>query len=188
MAVKYCYYENGVEEIVTETQLQEYFDTTESLEEQKSQGTTYETWLEELTHMQILNLYKIEVPSIYRHEYVCCLPSRLERVIMKEVRETISELLLSDAEKASAIENANNSKVCDLTDTIEIVFIEETEPILDSIIYKHGKDDYAIWQLDLPSEAITEIETILDRYRDTGCSTRGRVKDLIAEYKRNAKK
>ena len=186
--VKYLYYENGKEEILTETQLREYFNTNKGFAKQKEQGTTYETWLEEMLHMQILNLYAVEVPSRYRHEYVCCLPSSLESVIMKEVRKTISELRLSDAEKSVAIENANSSKVCDLTDTIEIVFVEDEEPIMESIIYKHGDDDYAIWQLDLPESAIREIESILDKYRHRGCSTRGRAKDLIAEYKRNAKK
>lgn len=57
------------------------------------------------------------------HEYVCCLPKEIEAEVMKEIEETISTLLLTDEEKAEAIENANNSKVCDLTDTIEIEFI-----------------------------------------------------------------
>ena len=42
---------------------------------------------------------------------------------MTEIKKVVSTLLLTDTEKQEAIENANNSKVCDLTDTIEIEFI-----------------------------------------------------------------
>lgn len=44
---------------------------------------------------------------------------------------------------------------------------------MEAIIYKHGTDDFELWQLDLPKEAMDLIETILDQYRDTGCSVRG---------------
>ena len=42
---------------------------------------------------------------------------------MDEVINTIHELHLSEEKKAAAIEDANNEKVCNLTDTIEIEFI-----------------------------------------------------------------
>jgi hypothetical protein len=57
------------------------------------------------------------------------------------------------------------------------------EPIMESIIYKHGDNNYSIWQLDIPDEAIMEIENILDKYRHRGCSTRGTVEDLVREWK-----
>lgn len=64
----------------------------------------------------------MNIPKIYRHEYVCCLPKELEIAIMEEVKAEIATLLITDKEKAEAIENANYSKACDLTDTIEIEF------------------------------------------------------------------
>ncbi|MGN0414431.1 MAG: hypothetical protein ACI4FX_02940 [Agathobacter sp.] len=64
----------------------------------------------------------VRVPKIYSHEYVCCLPLALEKRVMAEVRKEISTLLLSDEEKIEAIGNAAHSKVCDLTDTINIIW------------------------------------------------------------------
>lgn len=58
-----------------------------------------------------------------QHENVSCLPKELELAIMKEVKKEVSSLLLSDSEKKKAIENANNSKVCDLEDTIKIEYV-----------------------------------------------------------------
>lgn len=63
------------------------------------------------------------IPKQYRHEYVCCLPIELEQGIMSEVKKEITSLYLSDLEKQEAIENANNEKVCNLTETINIKFI-----------------------------------------------------------------
>lgn len=58
----------------------------------------------------------------YKHEYVSCLPVSLENQIMTEVKKAIAPLFLTELEKEEAIENARTSKVCDLTDTIDIVF------------------------------------------------------------------
>ncbi len=63
------------------------------------------------------------VSKEYKHEYVCCLPKELEQTVMNEVKKEINFLHLTNNEKQEAIENANNSKLCDLTDTIEIKFI-----------------------------------------------------------------
>lgn len=52
---------------------------------------------------------------------------------------------------------------------------------LIATLYKHGHDDYEIWFLDLPKEAIAEIEAIFDRYRDTGSSVRGTKDDIRRE-------
>lgn len=52
---------------------------------------------------------------------------------------------------------------------------------MEAIIYKHGDDDFELWQLDLPTEAMELIETILDQYRDTGCSVRGTANDIKEE-------
>lgn len=50
---KYHYYENGTEEIFTESELKKYFDSCEDLEDQKAQGTTFKSWLSECVQMQI---------------------------------------------------------------------------------------------------------------------------------------
>ena len=52
---------------------------------------------------------------------------------------------------------------------------------LIAVLYKHGYDDYELWDLDLPKEAIREIEGIFDRYRHTGCSTRGTLSQIKEE-------
>lgn len=52
--MKYYYYEEGKTETFTETELQNYFENTAALNKQKRQGTTYETWKDEMIHMQIL--------------------------------------------------------------------------------------------------------------------------------------
>lgn len=54
-------------------------------------------------------------------------------------------------------------------------------PELTAVIYRHGTDDYEIWTLDLPESAVTEIENILNRYIDTGCSVRGTAKEIGKE-------
>ena len=64
----------------------------------------------------------MKIPKKYKYEYVCCLPIPLEQTIMKRVEKAIHSLLLSEEEKQQALEDANCSKVCDLTETIEICF------------------------------------------------------------------
>ena len=64
----------------------------------------------------------MRISEKYKHEYVCCLPKGLETAIMKRVEKAIHSLLLSESEKEQALEDANTSKVCDLTETIEICF------------------------------------------------------------------
>lgn len=58
----------------------------------------------------------------YSHEYVCRLPLELEKKVMDAVKEASSSLILSDQERQEAVDNANNSRVCDLTDMIRLVF------------------------------------------------------------------
>ena len=65
----------------------------------------------------------IKINKELSHEFVCYLPQELEAKIMKEVRKEIATLLLTEDEKQEAIQNANDSKLCDLTDTITIEFI-----------------------------------------------------------------
>ena len=65
----------------------------------------------------------IKIPQKYSHEYVCCLSIELEQSIMQEVKKEVANLFLTDSEKQEAIENANNEKLCNLTDTINIEFI-----------------------------------------------------------------
>ena len=64
----------------------------------------------------------MNIPKKYKFKYVCCLPKDLEVAIMKRVKKAIYSLLLSEEEKQQALEDANTSKVCDLTETIEICF------------------------------------------------------------------
>ena len=65
----------------------------------------------------------LKIPKQYKYDYTCCLPEKLERQVMQEVKKEVANLLLTDSEKQEAIENANNEKVCNLTDTISIEFI-----------------------------------------------------------------
>lgn len=65
----------------------------------------------------------IKILKQYANEYVTCLPVSYEKEIMNTVTNAVHELHLSEEEKAVAIKNANNEKVCNLTDTIEIEFI-----------------------------------------------------------------
>ena len=55
--MKWMYYESedGCPREITLQQLKEYFENTEGLEEQKREGTTFESWLDEMEKMQILN-------------------------------------------------------------------------------------------------------------------------------------
>lgn len=64
----------------------------------------------------------MSIPKKFKYEYICCLPKNLEAAIMKRVEEKIHSLLLSEEEKQQALEDANASKVCDLTETIDICF------------------------------------------------------------------
>ena len=50
---KYHYYENNIEETFTESELKIYFDSCEDLKDQKEQGTTFKSWLNECIRMQI---------------------------------------------------------------------------------------------------------------------------------------
>lgn len=54
----YLYYENGTKEKLSLSEVKKLFETTVD-NEQKEQGTTFETWLDEMEKMQILN--KVEV-------------------------------------------------------------------------------------------------------------------------------
>lgn len=64
----------------------------------------------------------MRISEKYKFEYVCCLPKSIEAAIMKRVEKVIYSLLLTESEKEQALEDANTSKVCDLTETIEICF------------------------------------------------------------------
>lgn len=64
----------------------------------------------------------MNIPKKFKYEYVCCLPKDLEAAIMERVEKAIHSLLLSEEEKKQALEDANTSKVCDLTETIDICF------------------------------------------------------------------
>ena len=54
----------------------------------------------------------LKVSKQYKHEYICCLPVKLESRVMKEVMNKIGMLPLAEKEKQEAIENACNEKLC----------------------------------------------------------------------------
>ena len=47
-------YENGKAERYTQSDLEDYFEHNPGLQEQKDYGTDFESWLNEMEHMQIL--------------------------------------------------------------------------------------------------------------------------------------
>lgn len=65
----------------------------------------------------------IAIPKTYKFEPVCCIPADLEKQIMTKIKKEVASLLLTDTEKQEAIENANNEKIINLTNTIKIKFI-----------------------------------------------------------------
>lgn len=68
---------------------------------------------------------QICIPAAYQHEYVCCLPRRYEIRIqnaVKKVIQTINPKHMTDTEYKTHMDNAMRSKVCDLTDTIQIIY------------------------------------------------------------------
>ena len=66
----------------------------------------------------------MRIPKIYRGEYLCCLPPELYCSIIDAVETAISKLYLSENDKKEALYNANCEKLYNLTDTINIVFIQ----------------------------------------------------------------
>ena len=69
----------------------------------------------------------LKVPKKYSHEYVCCVPADLENKIMEEVRKAVSKLYLTGKEKDRAITDASTEKICNLTDLININFVEDNK-------------------------------------------------------------
>jgi hypothetical protein len=53
-------------------------------------------------------------------KYVCQLPTEISEDINKEVKKALYYVGLRDNELDDAIENAMNSRLCDLADTIDI--------------------------------------------------------------------
>lgn len=51
---KFAYYENGKTEVFTLSDVELFYELSVD-NEQKQSGTTFETWLAEMEHMQILN-------------------------------------------------------------------------------------------------------------------------------------
>lgn len=66
--MKWIYYESedGCPREMTLQQLKEYFENTEGLEKQKQEGTTFESWLDEMEKMQILNRKNYDVIFLER--------------------------------------------------------------------------------------------------------------------------
>lgn len=49
------------------------------------------------------------------------------------------------------------------------------------IVYKHGENDFSIWLPDLTESENKEINNFLEKFVDSGCSTRGSKQDVITE-------
>lgn len=65
----------------------------------------------------------MKILTKYRVKYISCLPQSLQYQIMAEVKRNISQLLLNKEEKQEAIEDAHNSKICNLEELIHIEYI-----------------------------------------------------------------
>lgn len=65
----------------------------------------------------------IKISKRYRFEYVCNIPSHIKYIIMQSIKKSVKNLLLDKKEKMEAIENAENSKICDLEELIHIEYI-----------------------------------------------------------------
>lgn len=57
---------------------------------------------------------------------------------------------------------------------------EDTEKIA-GIIYKHGENDFSIWIPDLTESENEVFNSSLEKFVDSGCSTRGSKQEVIAE-------
>ena len=55
------------------------------------------------------------------------------------------------------------------------------------VIYKHGNDDYSIWFPELSAEENKEVNALLEKYANSGCSTRGTKQDIIDEVSESLK-
>ena len=64
--------------------------------------------------------------------------------------------------------------------TVDINEKKDLEYSQIMMLEKYKGDDYMLWIPDLPSKAVKEIESILMKYIDTGCSVRG-TREQIAE-------
>lgn len=53
---------------------------------------------------------------------------------------------------------------------------------LVAVVFKHGKDDYGLWQLDIPRSEKKKIMDILNKYDTTGCSIRGTATEIAEEF------
>lgn len=66
---------------------------------------------------------QIKISKQYRFEYVCYIPKHIKCLIVKAIKKSVEKLLLDKEEKRNAIENAKNSKICNLEELIHIEYI-----------------------------------------------------------------
>lgn len=118
MMKKYVCYEPDFTGNYTITEMINLYNTVVD----KTEYATFNIWLADMLKSGVFEQY-VEIDRKYQHEYVCCLPLEIEACIMCEVEESINKLALTEDEKLEAIEDANNSKVCDLDDTIKIMYV-----------------------------------------------------------------
>lgn len=66
---------------------------------------------------------RIVVPKQYKYEYIDSIPLRLTLRLIEEIKTKIGMLNLTEKEKQEAIKNACDEKLCNLTDTINILWV-----------------------------------------------------------------
>ena len=49
------------------------------------------------------------------------------------------------------------------------------------IVYKHGENDFSIWLPELTESENKEINKFLEKFANSGCSTRGYKQDILKE-------
>lgn len=49
------------------------------------------------------------------------------------------------------------------------------------VVYRHGNDDFSVWLPELSAEENKEINVLLEKFTNSGCSIRGTKRDVIDE-------
>ena len=65
----YNYNEENENEFFTLEQIKSYFNNDENLQEQKKYGTTFQSWLEEMLHMQIYTIVEVNENLLSFEDY-----------------------------------------------------------------------------------------------------------------------
>lgn len=52
-----------------------------------------------------------------------------------------------------------------------------------SVIFKHGNDDYSLWNPELSENQMKKLSDLLEEFQNNGSSIRGSKEDILAELK-----